>query len=131
MIALALTAAPLVPSQLAFAMTESDYRDRFCAGMETEIVLPNGTRVDCMNSEIAVEVDFSSKWGEGIGQALSYAATTGRRPGVILICRNKQGSCLRHSLLLEEAAAHWKLPITIWLCLPTDGALAQCSRKDY
>lgn len=113
------------------AETEAYYRDRFCLGMAMEQVLPNGTRLDCATHDMAVEVDFNSKWSEAVGQALSYAAETGKRPGVILICRSKPALCLKHSLLIEQAARFWKLPVVVWLCSVDDLSLADCSRRDY
>lgn len=43
----------------AFAQTESEYRARFCAGMERERRLPNDTRVDCLTDRLAIEVDWA------------------------------------------------------------------------
>ncbi|MCM2435362.1 hypothetical protein [Agrobacterium rosae] len=113
------------------AETESFYQDRFCAGMTKERVLPNGTRVDCLTDVYAIEVDWTHKWAEAIGQSLLYAAATGKQPGIILICKVREEACLKHSLLIEQTAAHWKLPLTVWLCLPEDLSLAECSRREY
>jgi hypothetical protein len=44
--------------------------------------LPNGTYVDCLNDTYAIEVDFSNKWAEAIGQSLMYAAELERLPGI-------------------------------------------------
>lgn len=54
-------------------------------GGETEAVLEDRTRVDCLTDEYAVEVDFGDGWAEAIGQALYYAERTGRRPGIVLV----------------------------------------------
>ena len=69
---------------------ERYYQERWCneIGGQMEVVLDDGTRVDCLTDEYAVEVDFAKKWAEGIGQALYYAEKTGRRPGVLLIMEN-------------------------------------------
>ncbi|GAK71187.1 hypothetical protein RRU01S_15_01120 [Agrobacterium rubi TR3 = NBRC 13261] len=108
------------------AETESFYQDRFCAGMTKERVLPNGTRVDCLTDVFAIEVDWTHKWAEAIGQSLLYAAATGKQPEIILVCKVRQEACLKHSYLIEEATAHWKLPIKVWLCLPDDLTLSEC-----
>ena len=94
--------------------TEADYRDMLCVGMEQEVRLPNGTRADCLTDTHAIEVEFSEKWAEGLGQALSYAASTGKQPAIFLICRQEQDKCLAHALRLEEAIAYWQLPVTVW-----------------
>ena len=52
---------------------------------QTEYVLPDHTRIDCLTSEYAIEVDFGYKWAESIGQSLFYAQQTGKRPGIVLI----------------------------------------------
>ncbi|WP_193603303.1 phage tail tape measure protein [Agrobacterium sp. MS2] len=38
---------------------------------------------------------------------------------------------LYYAYLINEAVAHWRLPITVWLCMPDDPSLAACSRRDY
>lgn len=115
----------------AHAETESEYRARFCAGMEQERVLPNGTRVDCLTERLAIEVDWTHKWAEAIGQSMLYSAATKKLPGIILVCKVADEACQKHDYLINEAVAYWKLPITVWLCRPADIDLAACSRRDY
>ena len=55
---------------------------------ETEVILFDQTRVDLLSSEYAIEVDWSRKWAEAVGQSLYYAAVTGRRPAVILLVKD-------------------------------------------
>ncbi len=93
---------------------EADYRDRLCVGMETEVSLDNGSRADCLSDTHAIEVEFSEKWPEGLGQALSYSSSTGLKPGIFLVCRQGAENCLRHRLRLDEALAAWKLPVDVW-----------------
>ncbi len=57
---------------------------------EMEHLLPDGTRVDCLTLDYAVEFDFAPKWAESIGQSLYYASKTARRPGIVLIIENKK-----------------------------------------
>ena len=82
--------------------------------MRQEVTLPNGSRADCLSDTHAIEVEFSEKWAEGLGQALSYASSTGLRPGIFLICREKPKKCLAHRLRLDEAIAAWNLPVDVW-----------------
>ncbi|MDH3661045.1 MAG: hypothetical protein OEU92_13645 [Alphaproteobacteria bacterium] len=82
--------------------------------MRQEVTLANGGRADCLSDTHAIEVEFSEKWAEGLGQALSYASSTGLKPGIFLICRDKPQKCLGHHLRLEEAIADWKLPVDVW-----------------
>lgn len=66
---------------------EKYYQTNMCQqlGGDMEYILFDKTRVDCLTSEYAIEVDFAKKWAEGIGQALYYAEITGKKPAVALI----------------------------------------------
>lgn len=66
---------------------ERYYQTKMCKQLKGKIehVLFDKTRVDCLTSEYAIEVDWAKKWAEGIGQALYYAQVTGKKPGVALI----------------------------------------------
>ena len=81
----------------AAAAKESDYQTHLCADMAMEIELAAGGRVDCISHDFAIEVDFSEKWHQAVGQSLYYASQTGRSPAIILICRKAERLCLRHS----------------------------------
>jgi len=45
------------------------------------------TRCDCVTRAYAIEFDFASKRFEGIGQAIHYAELTGKKAGLVLICK--------------------------------------------
>ncbi len=70
---------------------EKDYQRYWCDkhNGELEYRLSDGTRVDCLTSEYAVEVEYAHKWAEAIGQSLFYAKMTGKKPGIVLIMREK------------------------------------------
>ncbi len=55
---------------------------------KTEVVMWDRTRVDLLNKTHAIEVDWSHKYSEGIGQAIYYAAITGKQPGLILLVKD-------------------------------------------
>jgi len=85
-----ITAAVVAMAQVANAAhrhPERWYQEQWCnaRGGQMEIILEDGTRVDCLLPGHAVEFDFADKWAESVGQALNYARLTGRRPGVVLI----------------------------------------------
>ena len=112
----------------ALLSSEADYRDHICSvdGWQTEVRLPNGTRADCVSETHAWELDFGSKWAEALGQSLNYAAETGKRPGIILVCkRGTEPRCLSWVLRLEQTIARWRLPVTVWLC----DAAGDCSKQ--
>lgn len=56
---------------------------------EQEHRLTDGTRIDCLTTEYAVEVEYAAKWAEAIGQSLFYARMTDRKPGIVLIMRER------------------------------------------
>lgn len=66
---------------------EHYYQERFCALVngQLEYRLQDHTRVDCLTSNYAFEVDFGRKAYEAVGQALYYAMETGKKPGIVLI----------------------------------------------
>lgn len=71
---------------------EREETDRLVAeGMfgdcQTEVVLWDKTRVDISTATHAIEVDWASKWAEGVGQALYYSAVTGKKPGLVLLTK--------------------------------------------
>ena len=71
----------------------------FHLGGQAEVRLEDGTRADIILPTAVVEVEWIKKWKSGIGQALHYAAMTGKQPTLILLTRGKP----RESLYLESA----------------------------
>lgn len=76
-----------------------------------EARLFDGTRVDLLTADYAIEVDYakSGKHFEAVGQALYYAIVTGKKPGIILLVRSEkdlrfvyrtQAVCARHNIRL-------------------------------
>ena len=43
-------------------------RNPLCAGFEMEVRLERQGRADCVSSSLAVEVEWTDKWKEGVGQ---------------------------------------------------------------
>jgi len=54
----------------------------------TEYVLDDGTRVDILLVDHAIEVDWQTKWAEGVGQAIYYGRKTKRNSVVLLLATN-------------------------------------------
>lgn len=48
----------------------------------------DGSRVDVLTDQFAVEVEWVSKWEQAIGQAALYAELTGREPAVLVLYRD-------------------------------------------
>ncbi len=70
-----------------YKMKEKDYVNLYCDG-QTEYILPDKTRVDCLTNEYAIEFDWAKKWAESIGQSLYYSKKTGKKPAVAIIISN-------------------------------------------
>ena len=96
---------------------ERVYQDQWCAkaGGVTEYVLDDGSRVDCLTDDYAIEFDFGPKWAEAIGQALYYGIRTARKPGVVLILEREHPAFQRR--LFSVAA---KYGIRVWFIRPED-----------
>lgn len=74
---------------LAWAAPEKYYQKGACNG-DMEYRLDDGSRVDCLTDEYAIEYDFANKWAEAVGQALYYAEKTGKKPAIVLILKNEK-----------------------------------------
>ena len=54
-------------------------------GGQTEVILPDKTRIDIVTPTKVIEVDFANKWYEAVGQTIHYAIQTGKKPTIWLI----------------------------------------------
>ncbi len=92
---------------------EKYYQDRWCAkqGGKTEVTLADRSRCDCLTAEYAIEFDFAGKW-EAMEQALNYARLTGKKAGIVFICR-KTGD-IKKIRRTKENIRFYKLPIRVW-----------------
>ena len=130
-IALSLLAGTFAPTSRAD--DESIWQRRYCEGMELEKHLPSGGYVDCLSSEYAIEVEWSKHWAEAVGQSLYYAVETGRKPGIILLCKESEGPveglCRSYVYRLEYALKFVKPHVYVWTCaIDKDLKLDDCFR---
>ena len=97
---------------------EKYYQEIWCAerGGQVEVVLPDRTRCDCVTSTHAIEVDFSNKLSEAIGQSLNYSMQTGKRAGILLILEKPKD--YKYWIRLNSIIKHFKLPIDTWKIEP-------------
>lgn len=97
---------------------EKVYQKAWCdkAKGQMEYKLRDGTRVDCLTTNYAIEVEFADKWYQSVGQALHYARLTGEQPAVLLIIEQK--SDWKHYWQLKKIAK--KNDIKIWYIKPED-----------
>ena len=70
---------------------EKYYQTIFCKKMNgiMEYRLKDKTRVDCLTSNFAIEVDWAKKWAEAVGQSLYYAESTNKKAAIALIASHK------------------------------------------
>ena len=127
---LALAATALALWISSTSAQESKYQARYCAGMEQEVTMPSGSRADCISDEYAIEVDFSNKWAEAIGQSLHYASETDLKAGIVLVC-DDPANCDGHGYRLTSTAQKFRLPLTVWFCRPDDATLDDCVEEHY
>ena len=82
-------------------------------GGERELKVPSG-RVDIVNDNYAIEVDFSKKWKQAIGQSILYGLNTNLQPGIVLI---REGKADTYHFQLFSALSYAGLTdkIKVWL----------------
>jgi hypothetical protein len=104
------------PIAAAHLHREKEYQDAWCAkvGGVTEFILDDGTRVDCLTDDYAIEFEFASKWAESVGQSLYYAERTGKLPGVVLIMEHESDD--RFAKRLDILARKYR--IKVWKVAP-------------
>lgn len=68
---------------------EAEYRDAWCTKGRTEVTLHDGSRVDCLTENFAIEFDFAPKAMEALGQSIHYSRITGTDPAIVLIIESE------------------------------------------
>ena len=93
---------------------EKWYQKKWCEEQKgrIEVVLPDGTRCDCVTDTHAIEFDFGSNWAEAVGQSSYYSIQTGKKPGIVLILETMKDR--KFWIRLNTTVEHFKLPIDTW-----------------
>ena len=104
----------LLAGPVSGAASERYHQQIWCARYlgQTEVVLADRTRVDCLTSTHAIEFDFGKKWAEAIGQSLGYAQLTGKQAGIVLIVLTPAD--LKYWRKLRQVIKSQQLQITTW-----------------
>ena len=94
---------------------ERDINQIWCSSMngDYEFITKDGTYVDCLTNEFAVEAEYDYKWKEGIGQALHYAESTNKKAAILFIKRNESNK--DYLLELNRVIERFELPIKIFV----------------
>ena len=98
---------------IASDWVESDYQSYILEklGGESEYHLSDGSRVDILTHQYAIEIDYAYKWAEAIGQSLYYAEMSEREPGIVLILANRDSYKAYIDRIILMAR---KYKITVW-----------------
>ena len=76
------------------------------------MVLPDGTRCDCVTDTHAIEFDFGSNWAEAVGQSSYYSIQTQKKAGIVLILETMKDR--KYWIRLNTTIEHFNLPIDTW-----------------
>jgi hypothetical protein len=90
------------------------YQEQWCVAHrgQVEVVLPDGTRCDCLTDTHAIEFDFGKNWAEAVGQSSYYALQTGKKPGIVLILEAMKDR--KYWIRLNTTIEYFNLPIDTW-----------------
>ncbi len=104
----------LLLSPLVFS-AEKDINIAWCAsvGGDDEFITKDGSYVDCLTDEYAIEAEYDYKWKEGIGQALHYAESTNKKAAILFIKRAKSRKDYYNEMV--RVINKYDLPIRIFV----------------
>ena len=93
---------------------EKWYQEKWCEAHkgQVEVVLPDGTRCDCLTDTHAIEFDFGKNWAEALGQSAYYSLQTKKKPGIVLILETVRDR--KYWIRLNTTIEHFNLPIDTW-----------------
>lgn len=77
-----------------------------------EYKLKDGSKIDCLTPEYAIETDRAIEWHEAIGQSLFFASQTNKKAGIVLVLKSEDDK--RYLEILNMLVLNYKLPITVW-----------------
>ena len=93
---------------------EKWYQEKWCEEQKgrVEVVLPDGTRCDCVTATHAIEFDFGNNWAEAIGQSSYYSIQTKKKAGIVLILETMKDR--KFWIRLNTTIEHFDMPIDTW-----------------
>lgn len=82
---------------------------------EPEYELFDETRADIYSSVVpyVFEVEWAPKWKEAVGQALFYSVMTDRKPGIVILTKDRRGDKINIHRLKQVVQKHGILLIII------------------
>ena len=106
--------ALLLLSPISYS-AEKDINKHWCASKngDYEFRTKDGTYIDCLTNEFAIEAEYDYKWKESIGQSLHYAETTNKKAAILFIKRNESKKVYLSEL--NRVIAKFDLPIRVFV----------------
>jgi len=100
--------------------SEKKYIEEWCKRNKgtTGYYIDGGSNIDCLTEEYAVEFEFAKKWPEAVGWALYYSIKTDKRPGIVLIIKDKEDYAYLKKLLNVSETYDiqvWTIPQVIFV----------------
>jgi hypothetical protein len=129
----------------AAAFSEKQMEERYCAGMPRQVQYIDRTRADCLDADMAIEVEFTENWYTAIGQSLYYARVEAEKkagwgksnrlpnvvPAAIMVCRKRESTCDAHVQRMLDTLTYHSIAIRVWHCKPDiHMTLAECDFAD-
>ena len=103
-----------MPVQAKHLHPEKYYQNMYCAayGGQTEYVLSDNTRVDCLTDTQAIEFGFVDHKYEDVGQSLYYALMTGKKPAIATIIEDESKG-YRHLRILQKLCDKYAIELIV------------------
>ena len=95
--------------------SENDVNIAWCVDMKGDYQFrtKDGTYVDCITDEYAIEAEYDYNWKEAIGQSLHYAESTNKKAGILFIKRAKSRKDYYSEMM--RVINRFKLPIKVYV----------------
>tara|TARA_B100000767_G_C19700585_1_gene508223 strand:- start:91 stop:441 length:351 start_codon:yes stop_codon:yes gene_type:complete len=95
--------------------SENDVNKAWCLSMggNDQFRTKDGTYVDCLTDDLAVEAEYDYNWKEAIGQSLHYAESTNRNAGILFIKRSNSKKDYYNEML--RVIEKYQLPIKVFV----------------
>ena len=99
---------------------EKWYQRKWCEAHkgQVEVVLPDGTRCDCVTETHAIEFDFGDNWAEAVGQSAYYSIQTNKKAAIVLILEIVTDR--KFWIRLNTTIERFNLPIDTWIIDSTE-----------
>jgi hypothetical protein len=111
-----------------------EWIEKYCQGI-ANVILSDKNKADCLSGTHVIAIEPTNRWAAALSRSLAYAKSfseltqTRRSAGIILACYDDD--CGTDSGEPTAAFKSLGIPLTVWWCKPSHGALKNCERKDF